>query len=337
MKKHLFVVGITVLAITAPLRASAATFSKFFVFGDSLSDTGNVFNATQGAVPPSPPYFNGRFSNSKNWVDFVGDKLNLTPTRFTELPGVPATQGVNFATGGANSGKGNAVVPDAPLPGVLEQVGLFAQGLQATQQPADPNALYALWAGANDYIFGGVTDSSETVKNIANSVGLLTQAGAKNIAVFNLPDLGKLPIVQTDTDPQLRSKQLTEITGLHNTALTNALKGFSGANIINVDVNSLFNRVVANPAEFNFQSATIPCVIGDFANIQSVCTNPEALVFFDAVHPSSKSHNLIAQVTLAAIHKPTTAVPEPSVGLGIIALGALVATKKRKQKTSVLK
>jgi len=45
-----------------PLKASAADFSQFVVFGDSLSDTGNLFNVTQslptGPLPP-PPYFQG--------------------------------------------------------------------------------------------------------------------------------------------------------------------------------------------------------------------------------------------------------------------------------------
>ena len=50
-----------VLAVT-PF-ASASAFSNVFVYGDSLSDTGNIFTFSKGAIPPSPPYYHGRFSN----------------------------------------------------------------------------------------------------------------------------------------------------------------------------------------------------------------------------------------------------------------------------------
>ena len=36
---------------------------NIYVFGDSLSDNGSLFAASGGMAPPSPPYFNGRFSN----------------------------------------------------------------------------------------------------------------------------------------------------------------------------------------------------------------------------------------------------------------------------------
>jgi hypothetical protein len=42
-------------------------FDKVIVFGDSLSDNGNSF--VQDGTPP-PPYFEGRWSNGFNWVDY---------------------------------------------------------------------------------------------------------------------------------------------------------------------------------------------------------------------------------------------------------------------------
>ena len=46
--------------VSAPV-AQAAPFSAMYVFGDSLSDTGNISLATGGADPEAP-YFSGRFS-----------------------------------------------------------------------------------------------------------------------------------------------------------------------------------------------------------------------------------------------------------------------------------
>jgi outer membrane lipase/esterase len=36
--------------------ASAEPFSSVFVYGDSLSDLGNIYKVTGGANPLSPPY-----------------------------------------------------------------------------------------------------------------------------------------------------------------------------------------------------------------------------------------------------------------------------------------
>ncbi|MGB3642769.1 MAG: SGNH/GDSL hydrolase family protein [Rivularia sp. (in: cyanobacteria)] len=335
MKKALTAAGFLLFSFMLPCKAMASNFSQFYVFGDSLSDTGNVFTATslldpENVIPPSPPYAPGRFSNGDVWVDFVGDEIGLTPTLFIDNP--TSTESTNFAIGGSSSGLDNALVPDSGLPGVLGQVGLFTQNLQANNQAADPNALYTVWGGANDYVFGGVTDPNQTVSNLSDAVGLLTQAGAKNIAVFNLPDLGQLPSAFfTNT-----STQLTQLTLAHNAALEQALGGLSAstdANIIRVDINSLFNRIVANPGEFGFtQNPAIPCVVGDFNNISSVCDNPDEFIFFDAVHPSSKSHRLVADATLSAIKHET--VPEPSTVLSTLAIGAIgtVGVLKRKRK-----
>ncbi len=349
MKKALTAAGFVLFSFMLPCKAIASSFSQFYVFGDSLSDTGNLFNATGGlvnpetAIPPSPPYAPGRFSNGDIWVDFVADEIGLTPTTFIPPQASIPTQGVNFAVSGSSSGLDNALVPDSGLPGVLGQVGLFTQNLQANNQQADPNALYTVWGGANDYLFGGVTDPNQTVNNLSNAIGLLTQAGAKNIAVFNIPDLGQIPAaLATNT-----SAPLTQLTLAHNALLEQTLDGFNGnsnVNIIPVDVNSLFNQVVENPGKFGFsQDPASSCVVGVVGDIIDDCQNPQGIVFseainpnefifFDTFHPTSKSHRLVADLTLSAIKHET--VPEPSTVLSTLAFGAIgtIGVLKRKRK-----
>ncbi|MBV6627163.1 MAG: SGNH/GDSL hydrolase family protein [Rivularia sp. (in: Bacteria)] len=338
MKKALTTAGFVLFSFMLPCKALASNFSQFYVFGDSLSDTGNIFTATEGfenpetAFPPSPPYSPGRFANGDIWVDFVGNEIGLTPTTFLPTSvNIPA-DGVNFATGGSASGLNNAFLPDLSLPGVLGQVNLFTQTLQANNQKADQNALYTIWGGANDYLFAGVTNPNQTVSNLSNAISSLAQIGAKNIAVFNLPDLGKTPLALATNN----SAPLTQLSLAHNAALEQTLNDFganSNVNIIPVDINSLFNRVVANPKEFGFtQNPAIPCVVGNFSNISSVCNNPDEFIFFDAVHPSSKSHRLVADATLNAIKHET--VPEPSSVFSILAIGTVgtIGVLKRKRK-----
>lgn len=342
MKKQIFALSIVILSVTAPLKASAASFSKLFVFGDSLSDAGNIFNTTKSlgnpnlVFPPSPPYFEGRLSNGPVWVEYFGKELGLFPTLASDLLTKPPTQGINFAFGGSSSGETNAIAPNPLLPGVLKQVQLFTNPLQAINQKADPDALYVVWAGANDYIFGGITDPTIPVGNIQNAVQSLVDAGAKNIVVPNLPDLGKLP--STNDDP-ITSDGLNQLTAFHNAGLNAFLTGFSqpGINIIPVDINTSVKQIQANPISFGFADATNSCLVGDFAAIAAgtatLCSNPEDFLFFDGVHPNTRGNELIAKQALASLKHPTTSIPEPSLGLGILGFAATAAfgTMKRKK------
>ncbi len=91
--------SITALVLGAAGQANGqAPFDEFIVFGDSLSDTGNVFISL--GVPPSPPYFDGRFSNGPVTVEHVADQLGF-PALLPSIIG-----GTNFAWGGAETGPG---------------------------------------------------------------------------------------------------------------------------------------------------------------------------------------------------------------------------------------
>jgi len=101
-------IAFSLLSAILPFKASAQNFDAFYIFGDSLVDNGNLFGVTRNLVPPSPPYFNGRFSNGPVWVEILGPKL-----------GISADSTNNFAFGGATSGTFNALSPllGVPLPG----------------------------------------------------------------------------------------------------------------------------------------------------------------------------------------------------------------------------
>ncbi|MBD2456969.1 SGNH/GDSL hydrolase family protein [Nostoc sp. FACHB-87] len=328
MKKRLLAAGFVVVSLVLPQKALAANFSQLYVFGDSLSDTGNVFNATGGTFPASPPYFNGRFSNGPLWLEYFGNQLGLNPALITDLNNGNPSQGINFAFGGSSSGLGNAVVRDAPLPGVLGQVGVFAQSLLANNQTADPNALYVVWGGANDFLFPNPDDSSIPVNNITQALSTLVSVGARNLLVFNLPDLGKLPGATVDNRVPA---SLTQSSNNFNFGLQATVAAFSqnpNLNVIPVDVNSLFNRAIASPAQFGFNNVTDSCL-----SRFDICRNDQTkFLFWDDFHPTTTAHQFIADTALAAIQAQE--VPESSTTLGLLALGVVggVGIRKRQQK-----
>jgi phospholipase/lecithinase/hemolysin len=337
MKKELVATGFALFCFTLPQKAIAAKFDALYVFGDSLSDTGNTFTATQGQIPVPrvnnsnvPAYVSGRFSNGPIWVDYFGSQTGLTPTPFLALQTIPNTipkDGVNFAFGGAQTG----IVSSFPgfqdnIPGVLGQVGLLRQTL-----PVDPNGLYSLFGGGNDY-FAGNTNVNQVIGNLTNSIGSLAQGGAKNFLVFNLPDLGESPFGKSLGF----ATQLNQLTQEHNRQLTSAISSLRTSNpnlnIYSVDINTLFNTIRTTPAKFGFKDVTTTCVTGNFQQVTNICDNPDDFLFFDDVHPSSRAQKLIAQAALAAVNGKT--IPEPSAALGMLALGALGAVGVRKRKAT---
>ena len=161
------------LSCLMPLPVLAQSIEGINIFGDSLVDNGNAFRATGGIIPPSPPYFNGRFSNGPVWVEGFSTELKL-----------PAGSNSNFAFGGATSGTGNTI--DVALPGLTTQLDRFL----LLSPTVNPNQLFAIWAGANDYLGGGVTNPAIVVGNLSTATQRLIGAGAQQIIVPNLPDLG---------------------------------------------------------------------------------------------------------------------------------------------------
>lgn len=318
------VTGMPQVAFSASL--SAEKFEEIYVFGDSLSDIGNVFNVTSTISPegfPPPPYFQGRFSNGPVWVDYLAQDLGLAPTPYMDVAGgaVP-TDGINYAFGGATTGSSNTIIAGL-LPGLQQQIDNYT----AANTSADPNALYVVWAGANDYLGGGVTDVTEPVNNLSTAVTSLYNVGARDIMVVNLSDLGDLPGTRSDSQ---FSSGFNALTSAHNSGLAATLDLLSQKpeiNIIPVDVNSILNKAIADPGEFGFTNVTDSCLTES-----SVCANPDEYLFWDDIHPTTAAHELVGELAFSALEPEP--IPEPSAELGLLALGALgtVSVLKRKQK-----
>jgi phospholipase/lecithinase/hemolysin len=316
VKKQILATGVFILSLIFPLKVSAQNNDEIYVFGDSLSDIGNVFNTTGGIIPPNPTYFNGRFSNGPVWVEYLASDLGL------EL-----NLNNNFAYGGATTGSKNIGI--ASLPGLQQQINSFTSANQA----ANPNALYVIWAGVNDYVdyfFGDIPNPNQAVNNLSVAVTSLAAIGAKNFLVVNLPDLGKFPVTGGNNQD---SSLLSTFTNEHNSSLSANLNFLSeelspNINIIPLDVNSLFNRIIADPGEFGFTNVTESC-IGDLSVVsinvpkQPVACVPDKFLFWDQIHPTTAAHQLIGELAFSAV-KPVP-VSEPSDVLGMLSLAILGA------------
>jgi len=80
-----FLFAFVVFRIAAKSALAAGPFSGLVVFGDSLSDVGNVQQRTTELAPlvqpiPGPYYFNGRFSNGQNYAEVLSQGLGFGPS-----------------------------------------------------------------------------------------------------------------------------------------------------------------------------------------------------------------------------------------------------------------
>lgn len=315
--------SLLVAAVFCAAAAHAALFSQFVVFGDSLSDTGNVYLATSGAEPAPPLYTIfpgglGRFTDGPDtnpagtggaiWHEVLAGLLG-EPVATPFLAG-----GTNYAVGGAQVLQDVPASPQ-PIPSLTSQVGLY---LSSTGGVADPNALYIFWGGAND-LYSGMETAGETPAEIAateqmmvsalsGDIAALASVGAKDFLWLNLPQLATTPRGAADiaAAPSLGTA-LSDASTQFAADIANAsaaLDSSLGVKIADVDIYSLYQSILANPGAYGYSNVT------GFAQGTSA-VNPDQYLFWDYdSHPTTTGHALIAQAADAAID--STFIPEPS-------------------------
>ncbi len=300
---------VPVLAASAPAQASLAAYSGYYVFGDSLSDSGNVFALTGGAIPP-PPYYQGHFSNGPTYAENLAARLGFDAT--------PSLLGGNdFAFGGATAGG-----TGTPIPSLGDQVSSF----RARAGSADGGALYVLWAGGNDLRDDpGATGIDSALTGVASAVQELYQEGARNFLVMSLPDLGLIPEVRAAGPAAMAAVSFgASIFNTNLGGLLDTLRGsLGGSDIRSLDTFSLIGGIVADPAASGFANATDVCFDGAF-----VCADPDSFLFWDDIHPTAAGHRLIADAAYGVL-----AVPEAGTWALMLAGIGLIAARVRRART----
>lgn len=331
----------------------AAQFSDAYFFGDSLTDNGAFANHSYNSIPalaPLQPFFtptNNKFTSAggKVWSEFLTTTLTgktLQPNNPRNPANAPAT-GTNYAQGGAqvNTTPG---VPGLPIPGLGNSPALAAMSvkqqvdafLQQKGGVADPNAVYAVFGGANDVFYlatflgtakgnpgslstminattgpvktifqqiaagtlsptdGARAALTQSVADLRDQVARLQAAGAKNVIVPLLPDMGKTPAGFSNAET---GSTLTSLSTSYNTLLQATLLS-SGINAIPIDTISLTNDIQGNPAKYGLSNSTTTGCAGVGAATTLLCSsmvpNGDTYMYADAVHPTEAAHKIVA-------------------------------------------
>jgi phospholipase/lecithinase/hemolysin len=307
------------LWVLQPLAASAhdwqappPVFDKVVVFGDSLSDPGNVFALTGQysvrpfAPIPSAPYAIGgfHFTNGETWVERLSRGLR---SRTGAGPAVRVPQlYTNYAFGGARARSGASASPD-----LSAQIAMYFAN-QGSAVSAE--SLHVIWFGANDVrdalealavdptgaTTGGIVQAA--IAAIGNNVVTLWSAGARTLLVPNVPNLALTPAVAAQP-AQVRAIA-AQLSAAYNAALAQVLSRLEaqlpGIRIVRLDVYALLNSIVASPSLYGITNTVEPCLrFGVVAG--AICAEPWRYVFWDAIHPTAAVHRILAERALATV------------------------------------
>lgn len=279
--------------------AHANDYNSVTFFGDSLTD-GGYFSQ----VVPGPAQFTTNPDNT--WATSFAEQLGTTATPV--VFGSPQT-GNNYAIGGARAGEEEVFPGGVPIDSANTQVNNYL-----ADNNVDPNGLYVVWAGAND-LLAAAEDSDNAQATILGAVAsqidtinTLKDNGANYILVPNIPDVGLTPRA-IDQGP-IAQAQSTGATSLYNQFMLSGVAG-TGANIIPLDMFSLSQEIIASPAQYGFTNVTDEAC-GD--NNSSLTCGPDDLVeananetyfFADGIHPTGRTHQLIADYANAVVTAPS--------------------------------
>lgn len=321
------VLQLAMLAVTVLFAGSArAGFTSLFAFGDSLADSGNnaavldILSGSPGSLRtgtpisspdfiPTYPYASNRYSNGPVWVEQLAADLGLTAS-----PSVLG--GTDFAFGGARTGPSGSSFPYS----MVDQVSQF---LAASGGVAPSSALYVVEGGGNDafdaaaYAAGGGNPSAMIAafaSDISTIIAGLDAAGARDILLANVPDIGLTPYAEA-LGP-VAAGGASNIAAAMNSALYSMLAGLEPtltADVHVLDLYGLLDQIVPNPSAFGLTDTTDACAFS-----LTCIADPSGTLFWDGIHPTTAGHKILADAALRTIPEPATIA---LFGIGLAGLG----------------
>lgn len=304
------VVAALIMLLPVPV-AWADGPQRFVVFGDSLSDPGNAFVLLKKLeVPPFPslipdaPYARGagHFSNGPTWVEQLSWVENALPSAgpALALPGVFS----NYAVGGARARATGSGSFDLSI-----QVNSFLQDFHAS---APRDALYVVWLGGNDVrdalqaFAGGRPDIaasilSQAVASIYTNLFTLYQSGARRFLIPNAPDIGLAPAVRLQgPSAQNLATYLASQFNLALEGMLQSLEATPGVRVVRLNVFTILDEIVANPAAQSLTDATDACIQLN-TRTDAFCPRPDQYLFWDGIHPTVAGHRILARRAQTAL------------------------------------
>ncbi|KAF9180654.1 hypothetical protein BGZ51_006059 [Haplosporangium sp. Z 767] len=266
------------------------------VFGDSFSDTGNVYSLSKGTWPRPSLYHDGRFSNGPVWTDYVSQERQFNLT--------------NFAYGGATTDSEvvqgySGSKADIPVPGFIQQIESYSK------QPLDPaSTVFVVNFQGNDFFFDPNIGSEKVLANIERGIHGLVKLGARHIFVIENSDLGLIPYFQSN---QTHSREMSALARKQHDEYQDMIQRINRkygrphrrqpfsdcpgvrrkTNVAFFDLFTFLQRLnhPRRLARIGIRDVVHACVDSDYS---SRCRHADRHYYYDMFHSSTKIHRQIA-------------------------------------------
>ena len=286
-------------------------FRSIAVFGDSLSDPGNLYLLTGQQVVgpplygmegqalitliPSLAYESKHLSNGPTWIELLGGAIGLGSNTRPAVPGALIGEddgrAANYAVAGATAADVGAT--QFPLD---VQVNLF---LRDNRGQARRDGLHVIAIGGNDIraALGNPAVIELAVDAVVRNVRALHAAGARTFLIWNVPNLGAAPAFQRLNAfvPGIAAAA-TGLSMHYNSRLETRLEevaGLKGIELIRFDAFASLQQVQSNPGRFGLADATNACIQPGVPPLFR-CAQPDRHLFWDGIHPTRAGHAIIA-------------------------------------------
>jgi lysophospholipase L1-like esterase len=272
------------------------TAKHVFVIGDSLSDQTNAFNDIRLLWCPNPAwgYWEGRFTNGRNWLDYFLEDNAVVDVR-------------NHAVGGSK------VMQSAIWrPSLMAQ----AQKLVTSDVLADlGESVVVIWSGSNDINDGAQKQTNEHDPTTANVFGqafgyevagaiadveaYLANAGVAHFLVTDIPPLDMVPVVNSDPYLRFRDQRIAYLKG----ALRTVNDGVHRIPGVQVPINEMIAALISGRIGDGSLDSHEPCQWRGSLNacdttfthgyVDMPCPRK---MFMDQLHPTSVAHCMLSTV-----------------------------------------
>ncbi|QBS09583.1 hypothetical protein E4T55_06755 [Legionella israelensis] len=274
MKKSLVVLLLLFCSLTG--FAADKRFDTFVVFGDSLSDNGNLYNYMWHLLPASPPYYEGHFSNGLLWIEY------LYKSYFSDGH---AEGFQDYAVGGA----GAILSYKENLPFTLTVE--LDDYLYWNTYDRKESTLYTIWIGANNYL-NGPTNIEPLTDAVVDAIGGVVERiigyGGNKFLLINLPDMGLSPQARENHMESL----LTELTRAHNRKLAEKVEQlrqkYPDKIFVYFDVHHFLNYAIEHASDYGITNVTEPCYTGGYRGWLPEVFGDDTLLYDDLQKQNAK-------------------------------------------------
>lgn len=272
-------------------------------FGDSLSDNGNLFAASDGVLPDEIRDALGGETNAASdgapHTDYTTDILGVTDENYAV--GAARADGVyTLDEVITNFGLGDEILVPPTDPALDFDINLGGQidRFEADYAGSDLSDTTAfVLIGANDYgaidlngpnlILDGLLTVINVTASIEEATMDLLDAGVGTVVLATLPPVTFFPTFAEASPAEAAAANL--VFELHNTALQNIADDLGPAVEI-IDLGAMARAIEEDPTGFGLiapytQTQLDSDVLDDF--------DPDQVAFWDSIHPTTATHGVL--------------------------------------------